>query len=1437
MTRILNVDDNAQNRYMLETLLKGYGYEVILAKNGKEALKSAKTNPPDLIISDILMPVMDGFDLCRQCKSDDRLKQIPFIFYTATYTEQKDEEFALSLGAERFVIKPKEPEILVQIVSEVLKEREKKVIVPSVKPLEEEEEFIRKHDEVLFHKLEKKIMDLENEIINRKKAENLLKESEEKYYSIYENSSIAILLTTPDGRILSANSFACKLFNRTEKEICKIGRNGLVDISDPRLFKLLEERKRTGSARGELTFIKKDGTKFQGEVSSVIFKNHEGNEQTSMVIRDLTEQKETQEKLVESEKKFRMLFENSPLGKSMTGIDGSLHVNKSFCNITGYSEEDLLSLKWMDITHPDDLPQSIEMMQSLLEGRISQARFEKRYIHKNGNIVWTDVSVYLHRNKKKESQFFITTISDITERKRVEEELNKSEARLRSYFELSSAGIAITSPTAGWIEVNDSLCKMLGYSREELLQTTWTKLTYFDDLEIDLIHFNRVLKGEIDGYSIDKRFICKDGKIIWTNLSVRCVRLSDGKVDYFVALLFDISERKRTEKALKESEELYRTLVEVSPDVIYTTTKDGIITSLNPAFEKITGWTRSEWIGKSYGELIHPDDIQNNIERFQKVLLGETQYAYEIRIRSKSGIYLIGEFTSGPYIRDGKIVGMNGIARDITERKKAEEAIRQSEEKFRTIFDNASEGIFLIDLETRKFVMCNASCAKMLGYSQAEFPKLDISDIHPDEDLNFIYKQIDLFVHGEKGIRSDIRFKSKNGRLFFTDLSPALGIIGNKKSLIIIFTDITKRKQAEIEIQMYKDHLEELVEKRTEELKKSNEKLNIEIDIRKKIEKDLSEERSLLRTLIDSVPDLIYIKDKESRFILANKNVINLFGFKKIDEIIGKNDFDILPKEIAEKNYTDEKKIISSGESLINNEEMIQLPNGEKYWYSITKVPLRDNDDNIIGLIGINRDITKLKIIEENLQKSKEAAEAANQAKTIFLSNMSHEIRTPMNVILGFSQLLLRDATLSLQQIDRLNNINRSGEHLLALINDILEISKIEAGHLTINSTKLNLHEFLNNIKSMFKVKTDAKQLIFKINSIEKLPKFIISDEAKLRQIFINLIGNAIKFTNKGEISVSVRIKKKDKNSILEAEVKDTGQGISEKDMNKIFNLFEQTEDGIKAGGTGLGLALSKKLVNILGGDISVKSALNIGSCFIFNIRIKECDQEEISQVITKQRVIGLKSGQKKYKVLITDDVLENRIFLKDMLKIIGFEVLEAENGKEAIKKYKEYSPDVILMDINMPLLNGFEATKYIKKMKNGKNIPIIVITSYVLNEEKQKMLEIGANECLSKPFKEKELFDALKSCLGIDYEYETEKKYDSIHITDKIKKDLSNLPEELISNMLDATISLELNRLSELILDVEKKSPETADYLRNAVKKYQYDLLMKLFLELRSAK
>ncbi len=475
----------------------------------------------------------------------------------------------------------------------------------------------------------------------------------------------------------------------------------------------------------------------------------------------------------------------------------------------------------------------------------------------------------------------------------------------------------------------------------------------------------------------------------------------------------------------------------------------------------------------------------------------------------------------------------------------------------------------------------------------------------------------------------------------------------------------------------------------------------------------------------------------------------------------------------------------------------------------------------------------------DRLLHAKEAAEAANRAKSAFLANMSHEIRTPMNAILGFSQLVLRAPGLTPMQKQYLDIINRSGEHLLALINDILAMSKIEAGRVTLNPATFDLHNLLADVKSMFRLRTEAKRLEFSVECGAEVPRLVVTDEGKLREVLINLLGNAVKFTEKGRIALRVSAERAaGSEPLLRVTVEDTGVGISAEEIGRLFQHFEQTRSGRSSGtGTGLGLAISREFVRLMGGDITVRSQAGKGSVFQFTIRLeqgKEDDPVLVGKSAVEHRVAGLKPGQLPCRVLIVDDVEDNRMLLARMLGDVGFEIRQAVNGAEGVEQFAAWHPHLILMDKRMPVLDGHQAIGRIRACPGAKGVKIIILTASAFDENRREALAIGADDFLGKPFREAELFRKIKLLLGVQYVYADPAPMEAPPLAQGQPSgppggSNGRLPAELVSELREATLEADPDRMLELIERLAKHDALLAEELRRLVEQFEYKRILNL--------
>ena len=493
---------------------------------------------------------------------------------------------------------------------------------------------------------------------------------------------------------------------------------------------------------------------------------------------------------------------------------------------------------------------------------------------------------------------------------------------------------------------------------------------------------------------------------------------------------------------------------------------------------------------------------------------------------------------------------------------------------------------------------------------------------------------------------------------------------------------------------------------------------------------------NILRSITDSAHDAIIMIDAEGLISYWNPAAERILGYTR-SEAMGMNLHNlIVPPRFHQAHHTAFPTFQQTGQGAAigktldlaalrkdGNEISVQL--------SLSAIQINNN----WHAVGVLRDITDQKKIEQALVKAKQEAEMANKFKSIFLANMSHEIRTPLNAIIGFSQLMNRDKMLSDTQKEYNVAIINAGEHLLSLINDILELSKIEAGRVVLNPADIDLHALLNDIQMIFNEPTHSKNLQFLLEKEDDLPQYIFVDESKLRQIFVNLIGNALKFTEEGGIAVRARVDTvADNKKMLVVEVQDSGPGIPVEEMDKLFKHFEQTSSGISKGsGTGLGLALSRELAILMGGDITITSEVVKGSVFTFQVEIKDGNPNAIEKS-SPQGVIGIERSDTTYRILVVDDKNDNLKVASDLLKLVGFETNEAANGEVAIEKFESWNPHLILMDMRMPVMDGYEATRRIKSTEKGRKTPIIALTASTFEDELNKIKALECRDISANP-------------------------------------------------------------------------------------------------------
>jgi PAS domain S-box-containing protein len=499
----------------------------------------------------------------------------------------------------------------------------------------------------------------------------------------------------------------------------------------------------------------------------------------------------------------------------------------------------------------------------------------------------------------------------------------------------------------------------------------------------------------------------------------------------------------------------------------------------------------------------------------------------------------------------------------------------------------------------------------------------------------------------------------------------------------------------------------------------------------------------------------------------------------------------------------------------------------------VSTTAMRSEGDHLICLA---QDLRERKRAEGELRVARDKAEGANRAKSAFLANMSHEIRTPLNAVLGYTQLMLRDPALEKLGKDYLNIINRSGEHLLALINDVLDMSKIEAGGMTATVKAFDVGQLVADVAAMFTLPASIKGLRFDVVEAPDVDRTVAADQGKIRQVLINLVGNAIKFTDTGHVKLEVSLTHRPDGQLwLSTRVEDTGAGIAASEQGKLFQPFTQTQSGIRLqSGTGLGLAISAQYARLMGGQITMSSEAGTGTVCLFEIPVQPVDAASAIRLAPNRPVAGLVQGSTTPRVLIVDDEPDNRGWLNGLLTAIGFDVREANDGAAAVREWETWHPQLVLMDLRMPVMDGLEATRRIRNSSAGAETVIIALTASAMADDRHSVLEAGADELIVKPCREADLLESIRAHLGLAYVYADQGTGQALTsnddaLTSSTSDALVTLPVEWANDMRRAIFNGENDRVNELIARIPQRDAEFARALQRLADRYEYDALTQL--------
>lgn len=928
---------------------------------------------------------------------------------------------------------------------------------------------------------------------------------------------------------------------------------------------------------------------------------------------------------------------------------------------------------------------------------------------------------------------FLGVITDITERKRSELELSTREAGLRRVIDNMLNFVGVLDVDGTLIEANQTALDVGHLNRDDVIGKPFWECFWWSHDNLVKEQLRQCITDARGGATVRQDMeirIAGDGRMM-IDLMLAPVFNADGKVTHLIPSGMDISDRHATELALKESESRFRSMTDGLPLLVWVHGPDGRQEQVNQAFCEFFGVDASEMRDMKWRELVHVDDFQPYFDGFTRCVQERTPFHAETRVKRADGQWRWLESWSKPrFSENGEYLGHVGVSADVTPRKEAVQEQEDSRERLAVAMETARMGSFWWEPETDRcdwddqWYIATGARHDMDKKGEAFFKMVHSADLPALHEANR------RALEAGEPYRCEFRVRSRDGALRW--------IAGNgrvipehegvPRRLVGLNWDITEQKE-------------------------STERIRI------------AEQR--LRAAAEAAGFGMVHADLQSKKVTYSEQMLKLLGLptdRTEHELTEHSPDWVHPDDRHQlRNHFNKLLTLREGESSELDHRIIRS-DGEIRWIHLTARPVYSGEGKkrrVAQVIGTVIDITKQREYETQLQVSREAAEAANASKSQFVANMSHEIRTPMTAILGYTDLLV-SVEHDPAKLEHLQTIKRNGNFLLEIINDILDLSKIEAGKMEVSREWFAPHKIVADVQSMMQVRAAEKKLELKVTYDGSIPAEIQGDSKRLKQIMVNLLGNAVKFTEQGEIELSVRFLESPRR-MLQFRVSDTGIGMTDEQQAKLFQPFTQGDNSVNRqfGGTGLGLAISRRLTEMLGGQLSVTSEIGTGSTFTFTIDVGDVDRKgridpendgppKISQDLTKAVRLNC-------RVLVVDDRRDIRFLVKHLLSKAGATVEQAEDGKAAIEQVsqalagKHPIPDLILLDMQMPKLDGYQTAASLRKM--GYKSPVIAITADAMHGDMERCLESGCDAYLSKPIDSPELFGLVQRfTLGADY-------------------------------------------------------------------------------------
>lgn len=887
---------------------------------------------------------------------------------------------------------------------------------------------------------------------------------------------------------------------------------------------------------------------------------------------------------------------------------------------------------------------------------------------------------------------------DITEQKRDKQKLE----RLALVASANDNGVLFTTPDGYITWANEGFCKLIGFSQEEIIGRSPIELCK-GPLSDEATLYSLVecfFKGE--GFSTEIIYYRKDKSWFWGRSVSQPIKNEKGIVTEFFGIIEDVTAEKANQEKLK----ILSQIAEDNINAVVIADKEGKITWANRSFVDMTGYSLEEAIGQKPGHLLQGAETdKNTVEYLRKQVNSGEPFNAEIINYSKNGNKYWLRVQGQPIKNEkGEVTGFFALEEDITNEK-------ESEHRFRQALENIGDNVWEHDFKTGK---------TYFSKSENEFLGYQTDEISNNKDLwwDSIYKD-DLHLL----IANDGKYKSGEAN-------------SHNLEYRVIHNDGSTRWVLDRGVVIEKD-------RNGKPLKITG--THTDITGRKEFEQTLKANEEKYRGIIANMNLGLMELGTDGKITFTNQSLLNMTGISK-DESIG---FDS-SLFLASESLGEVKKRLKSQPKGISEAYEVQTNiNNKQGWWFISSAPKLSATGEVIGFIIICLDISNQKKLEKELIKSREQAEQLTKAKETFLANMSHEIRTPMNAIMGMGNQLAK-TNLSEQQNFYLNTINTAAENLLVIINDILDLSKIEAGKLSIEQIGFEPKKVVFNALQVLMLKAEEKGLKLTNSYCDsRLSSILIGDPFRLNQVLLNLISNAVKFTEKGSVDVTCEvINTTATTQTIQARVIDTGIGMDKEFAEKLFDKFSQEYESVsrKYGGTGLGMSICKELIELMGGTIEVSSTKGKGTTVLFKIEFKIGTAVDIADDITESITPDFLHGK---TILITDDNEMNRLVASTILENYGATIIEAANGEEALSALDKNKADLVLMDIQMPVLNGFDTARIIRK--KGNKVPVIALTANAIKGENEKCFEVGMNDYITKPFKEEEFLKKIAHWLNAE--------------------------------------------------------------------------------------